>query len=335
MEKGSAVRSNANLFCLCITACMLSAPLNGLSPGLSQVARDLGLNEKERDVYLGGYISLATMFGQMIGSCLAGIFTDCTSRKYILVSSMIAGGATTLCFGLTQYFPILLFLRVVTGSCQGAIVPVIFSLIGDFYAQDERATMSAIVSSCLGGGMMIGQLFCGFFLSLLGWRLPFIIIGFCTLAAAISLQMTLKDPVKGAAEDDLSSLLERGGKMRAMSTGTFFESMMVPTVLIMILQTIPNTIPWGVLSAHLHDFLATDAHLSMQKATALIGVFGFGAAIGGTGGGFLGAQLYNSHKFMLPLFMGAAMAVSALLMKELLTFDLNDAVNIQVSRWVD
>jgi hypothetical protein len=42
--------------------------------------------------------------------------------------------------------------------------------------------------------------------------------------------------------------------------------MTIPTVAIMLVQTIPNTVPWGVLSAHLHDFLATDEKLSMQVA---------------------------------------------------------------------
>jgi sugar phosphate permease len=51
-------------------------------------------------------------------------------------------------------YPFLLFLRVVTGTCQGAVVPVLFSLIGDYYDEDERPTYSAIVSSCLGGGLI-------------------------------------------------------------------------------------------------------------------------------------------------------------------------------------
>jgi hypothetical protein len=62
-----------------------------------------------------------------------------------------------------------------------------------------------------------------------------------------------------------------------MSMKTFLSSVAcVPTVSMMLLQTIPNTIPWGVLSAHLHDLLATDAHLSMPQATSLIAVFGTG-----------------------------------------------------------
>jgi translation initiation factor 4G len=90
----------------------------------------------------------------------------------------------------------------------------------------------------------------------------------------------------------------------------------------MLLQTIPNTIPWGILSAHLHDLLATDAKLSMQEATSLIAIYGAGAAAGGLFGGYIGARVYSSSRMLLPTFMGVTMMVSALLMQELLAMDL-------------
>jgi hypothetical protein len=55
-----------------------------------------------------------------------------------------------------------------------------------------------------------------------------------------------------------------GYTLPSLTISTFVYSMAIPTVAIMLVQTIPNTVPWGVLSAHLHDFLATDEKLSMQ-----------------------------------------------------------------------
>jgi len=86
---------------------------------------------------------------------------------------------------------------------------------------------------------------------------------------------------------------------------------------------VPNTVPWGVLSAHLHDFLATDENLSMSEATSLIALFGAGAALGGLVGGYIGGKLYNISRGLLPLFMGVTMAMSAVLMKELMMMDLD------------
>ena len=110
----------------------------------------------------GGYIALSTMLGQMVGSCISGILENAYPRKNILIASLLLGSAASMLFGIIRYYPGLLMLRIVTGGCQGAIVPVLFSLIGDFYSVDERATYSAVVSSCLGGGMMLGQLFTGY-----------------------------------------------------------------------------------------------------------------------------------------------------------------------------
>lgn len=115
-----------------------------------------------RYVMAGGYIALSTMLGQMVGSCISGILENSYPRKNILIASLLLGSAASMLFGIIRYYPGLLMLRIVTGGCQGAIVPVLFSLIGDFYSVDERATHSAVVSSCLGGGMMLGQLFTGY-----------------------------------------------------------------------------------------------------------------------------------------------------------------------------
>jgi MFS family permease len=324
--------SNATLFCLCITACCLSAPLNGLSPSLSMVAQDLNFSEKERDVYLGSYMGLSTMLGQMIGSCLSGFLSDVHSRKSILINTLIIGSVSTTLFGVYfMSYRALLCLRVFTGGCQGAVVPILFSLIGDYYKLENRASASAVVSSCLGGGMMMGQLFAGFCLSSLGWRFPFLIMGAASLAAALSLQTILIDPQKGGNEEGLSELIDKGIALPSMTCATFLQNLFIPTVFLMILQTLPNTVPWGVLSTHLHDLLATDAQLSMQQATSLIAVFGIGAALGGVFGGLLGARMYAMNKMFLPVFMGVTLASSALLMKELLSMDLNEPGGMQLA----
>lgn len=323
-------RNRGTLFCLCITAGLLSAPLNGLSPSLSLVAKDMGFNDRERDIYLGGYVALSTMIGQMIGSCLAGFLVDSCKRKTLLIYCLAAGSLAAGFFGILNHYPTLLLLRVVTGGCQGVIVPVLFSLIGDYYSSEERASNSAIVSSCLGGGMMLGQLFTGYSLPYIGWRVPFIVMGVLAMLAILVLKYVLMEPLRGAREDVLAELLSRGMTLPPLSTARFIDSMCIPTVTVMVLQTIPNTIPWGVLSAHLHDLLATDAGLPMEEATSLIAIFGAGAALGGLFGGYLGAKIYSSNRMMLPMFMGLTVGISALLMKELLLMNLHvpGAINL-------
>lgn len=329
----SAVRNSTTamtLLCLCITAASLSAPLNGLSPSLSMVAKEFGFDEKERDIYLGSHLALSTMVGQMIGSFLSGILADAYSRKNSLVVILLTGAITTFSFGIPwDSFYVLLVLRISMGACQGSMVPILFSLLGDYYTTERRPAISAVVSSCLGGGMMMGQLFAGFSLNMLGWRGPFLIIGIVTLISAICVHKNLFDPIKGGNEEELTLVLQRGVSLPSMSLITFLRNLMLPTVVLMLFQTVPNTVPWGVLSAHLHDFMATDAHLSMQQATSLLAIFGAGAALGGIFGGFIGAGIYAFNRRYLPLFMGLTLGAAAVLMKEVLMLDLTQPGALQ------
>lgn len=210
-------------------------------------------------------------------------------------------------------------------------MPVIFSLIGDFYGLESRATVSAIVSSFLGGGMMMGQLFVGYCLPTFGWRQPFVALGLASLGAAIVLSRCLVDPLLGGNEESLEEMLDKGLSLPPMSLATLMRSLMAPTTLLLILQTVPNTVPWGVLSTHLHDLLATEAHLTIAEATSLIAIFGAGAAIGGVFGGILGARLYAINRSYLPLFMGCTLASSAIMLKTLLALDLSQAAAMETA----
>lgn len=272
------------------------------------------------------------MIGQMLGSCFSGVLADAYSRSWLLIGALLIDATATLLFSAPIItFNAMLLLRVFIGGCQGAAVPVIFSLIGDFYGLDNRATVSAIVSSFLGGGMMMGQLFVGYCLPYFGWRQPFVALGLASLAAAGVLSRCLVDPLKGGNEDALEEMLDRGIALPPMSLATLLRSLAAPTTLLLIIQTVPNTVPWGVLSTHLHDLLATEAHLTIPEATSLIAIFGAGAAIGGVFGGIMGARLYAMNRSYLPLFMGCTLASSAVMLKTLLSLDLSQTAAIETA----
>ena len=179
--------------------------------------------------------------------------------------------------------------------------------------------------------MMIGQLFTGYCLHFLGWRWPFVVMGVATLLVFAGVYAVLKEPVRGGSEEDLSSALSKGAELPTLTYGLYLRSILVPTTAIMLIQTIPNTVPWGVLSAHFHDILATDSNLSMERATSLIALFGAGAAIGGLFGGMLGSKVYAVNRRMLPVLMGVTMALAAVLLKELLSIKLDNEGSVQMA----
>lgn len=266
---------------LCLAACIVSAPLNAMSPSLSTVAYEFHFSERERDLYLASYLSLLSMFGQLAGSVFTGFVGDYFTRRNLVLIALIVSGISCLSFSFSMTYSGLAVSRLAMGFSQGSAIPAFFSILGDSHKPESRPGISALVSSSLGGGMMLGQLFAGYVLSIIGWRNTFIVIAFITLVTFCIVHYLLKEPERGLNEGDLSTYILSGKSLPKMTMDTFVFNIMIPSIFLLIVQTIPNTIPWGVLSTHLHDLLATDLHLTMEEATAMIAIFGVGAAAGG------------------------------------------------------
>lgn len=62
------------------------------------------------------------------------------------------------------------------------------------------------------------------------------------------------------------------------------------------LQGIFGCVPWAVISTFLTDYLATNGHLGVPGATAVLFSFGIGCFAGTALGGRLGQQLYKRDK---------------------------------------
>ena len=59
----------------------------------------------------------------------------------------------------------------------------------------------------------------------------------------------------------------------------------VRTNLLILLQALPGTVPWGVFFVYLNDYYAHDKGFSVQDATLLVMVIGAAALAGGFVGG--------------------------------------------------
>jgi MFS family permease len=74
----------------------------------------------------------------------------------------IAGEAPCIATYWVTNFWQLLVLRILTGISLGGCLPLIFSLIGDLYGENERSAVAAMVQIAMGAGMALGQLVAGF-----------------------------------------------------------------------------------------------------------------------------------------------------------------------------
>ena len=82
-------------------------------------------------------------------------------RRVLFAATVLAGGAASVATGLATTYPQLLVSRFVGGSAMAGAVPVVFSLLGDWFEDANRNAASAGFSAMMGAGMLLGQVYAG------------------------------------------------------------------------------------------------------------------------------------------------------------------------------
>ena len=160
-------------------------------------------------------------------------------------------------------------------------------MVGDMYPAAERPHAIAMIAVVSSMGPGLGQALAGFVGPSAGWRAPFAIVGSAGFCMTLLLFALLKEPSESAEKESGESKRYCVALCSALSK---------PTVMLTCLQGISGCVPWAVISTFLTDYLATNAHLGVQGATAVLFSFGIGCFIGTALGGKLGQHLYKKDK---------------------------------------
>jgi MFS family permease len=209
---------------ICFTVAFLFADQNLLAPNLSIIADEFHFTDAQRDDLLGGKIAIGFFIVGGFISILAGYLTDVSNRIPLFSFIVFFGeSACMLTYWTTTYWQ-LFICRVLTGISIGGATPIIFSIFGDLYSENERANVSTFVGLSMSLGVCkyyfiyyfiifihiifiaLGQMLAGFLGSSHGWRLPFLIIAIPSLFLALLILMTVKEPVRGSQEREVRLL---------------------------------------------------------------------------------------------------------------------------------
>jgi len=187
-----------------LSACtiLLFADQNLMAPNLSAIADFFGFDNEERDRKLGGHIALAFWLLGAPASFAIGCLADTTAynRSRLFAFTVFTGeGACLATFWVTTY-PQLYVCRALTGVSVGGALPLIYSILGDMYAANERHQISALVGIGMGIGVSVGQGVAGFVGPTFGWRLPFLLISVPSLVCAAAFWIIVDDPERGGME---------------------------------------------------------------------------------------------------------------------------------------
>jgi MFS family permease len=255
---------------------MLAAVINtmhkeGIIPG----------TEENWRIYAGllktipGFVGLALTF-------LWGVLADKLGRpRLILALGLLMGFSLALVSTAYNYYYLLAIL-IVFGIGKIGISPVIYAFIPDILPPEKRGVGYAAYYAPSVLGFVVGVILGGV---LLYWRTAYLAVGLLVLATTIPLYILSKGVRIGLSEDST--------QIAAYSLREAVRAALNRTVLIIMLQIIPWTIPWGFISLYAVDYLMTRWGISKALASIFLGIAALSIAFGHVIGGKLGDRLVS------------------------------------------
>ncbi|CAM9521048.1 unnamed protein product [Ectocarpus sp. 12 AP-2014] len=299
--------STFTLALLTLVVVLLFADQNLLAPNLSAIAEEFGFNEEEKDRHLGGDIAVAFFGFGAPASLLVGWLTDVIDRRKLFVAIVALGEMGTLATVFVTTFSQLFWTRAITGVAIGGGMPLVYSILGDLVSSTGRTEASGLIGIAIGMGLGLGQVVAGFTGSStsLGWRLPFLLMALPCLALALLVLVATRDPARGRLEAGLQEHFRAGGEYNErLNLNGLRMLAKSPTVLLVLAQGIPGTLPWGVITVFLPDYLHKQRGMSIKTATVVGMVFGVATVAGQVVGAKVGQSLYNRRPRNQALLMG-------------------------------
>jgi MFS family permease len=251
------------------------------------MAAHFNFTPPQRDLFLGAHLAFATGVLSIPVSTAIGLIADIVpSRKTLYALTVALAGVSSLATAsMTITYTHLYLARFVTGGCMAGSLPIVFSLLGDYFDATDRDAASSGLTVSMDLGILFGQLFAGIVGPTKGWQYPFLVCGCICIVTALLVQLFVSDPKRGATEVALQELLQSGQSYNRKFT---FQRLYDATTnqlcnTLIVTQGFFTNIPWGIIFVFLNDYLSQECGLSIPKATYLLLVFGVGAALGGTG----------------------------------------------------
>ena len=155
---GAARRRKAYAMALLtLTTVFMMADQNLLAPNLTAVADDFNFTKRERDQKLGGQLAAAFFLVGAPSSLVIGHLSDTRNRILVFAAVVLIGEAPCFATYWVRTYTQLLILRALTGISVGGVLPLLYSVLGDLFAEEHRSLVSAALATAAGVGVAVGQ----------------------------------------------------------------------------------------------------------------------------------------------------------------------------------
>jgi predicted MFS family arabinose efflux permease len=295
----SANSSNSKALALMIVVVgLLNADQNLINSNLSLIEGEFHVN----DAAIGLMSGLFTILGAAV-SLAAGYLSDKGSRKRLFLGSVLLSEIPCFLTAFSANWGQFFAFRILTGFGVGASFPIIFSMLGDMYDEKRRASAVAWMTTVMGIGQILGQVVSGYLSPVIGWRPPFVVVSVPTIIALALFAALVKEPKRGAAESSTESLVAAGlAYPKTIRASDYLRLFTTRTNLLLFIQGIMGTIPWGAIPLFLVKFMSENKGLTEAAANTSFLLFAAGNIVGTILGGLAGGAVFKRSARSLPRF---------------------------------
>lgn len=183
------------------------------------IRREFGLSDFQLGI-MGG-AAFALFYGG-IGIPLARL-AERVSRVGIVATATALWSVMTMLSGAAGNYTQLLFARMGVGIGEAGFTPPVVSMIADRFTPEKRATVFSLIAVGVSVGGAVGALAGGAITQAHGWRTAFVVMGAPGLLLALTLWLTIREPVRLNAGTDAPAflaVLKRVGRSRSFVSFT-------------------------------------------------------------------------------------------------------------------
>lgn len=275
------LRRRISIVLLVLMAAFLMADQNLLPPNYQQIMAEFGISETQM-----GLVSTIFVATSALITILWGLLSDIKSRKKLLVVGVLLGEIPCFLTAYVTSYWQLLAMRFLTGIGIGSIIPIGYSLIADMFEEEKRGRGYAYIETAFGFGTLFGMIIAGLIAS---WRTPFIIAAVPNFILAPLFYIIAEEPKRGEGEKELREVLEKGYEYTyRLNKEALKKSLKTKTNILIFLQGIIGTVPWGVIMYWLISFFIVTRGMEKSTATFVLLIVGISSIIGSLVGGFVG-----------------------------------------------
>ena len=239
-----------------------------------------------------GALGTAFMIVYMAASPVFGALGDRGNRPRLVAFGVGLWSLATAAAGFARGFATLFAARSTVGIGEAAYGTISPAMLADYFPKEQRGRVFAVFFSAIPIGSALGYVLGGLVDRHFGWRAAFFIAGVPGVLLA-SLALLLKDPPRGAHDEDLPSAhIPTPGLLKA-----YGDLLRNAPYLLSVLGYAAYTFALGALAFWMPAFLERVRGIPKEEATVTFGAIVVATGFTGTfAGGWLGDRLLKWNR---------------------------------------